>query len=154
MDGIGRDRRGGGDPGKGKGSAARARSGKPKRNRCLKATLRIRTRDCVTKQGYETRLDPTSDLLAKILSQNGNGPLTLPLMYFGCPGLLKGDGTPGHTTYLPGGRPGGRPGLAGALVEREEAAKLYSVEEEAEEVVEEVVGVRDRFVLRGRVEIG
>jgi hypothetical protein len=77
-----------------------------------------------------------------------------PLMYFGCPGLIKGDGTPGHTTYLPGGRPGGRPGLAGALVEREEAAKLYSVEEEAEEVVEEVVGVRDRFVLRVRVEVG
>jgi hypothetical protein len=39
-------------------------------------------------------------------------------------------------------------------VEREEAAKLYSVEEEAEEVVEEVVGVRDRFVLRVRVEVG
>ena len=76
-----------------------------------------------------------------------------PLMYFGCPGLIKGDGTPGHTTYLPGGRPGGRPGLVGALEEREEAVKLYSVEEEAEEVVEEVVGVRSRFGLRVRVEV-
>ena len=73
-------------------------------------------------------------------------------MYFGCPGLLKGDGTPGHTTYLPGGRPGGRPGLAGALEEREEAVKLYSVEEEAEEVVEEVVGVRSRFDFNVRVD--
>ena len=73
-------------------------------------------------------------------------------MYFGCPGLIKGDGTPGHTTYLPGGRPGGRPGLAGALEEREEAVKLYSVEEEAEEVVEGVVGVRSRFSFNVRVD--
>ena len=66
-------------------------------------------------------------------------------MYFGCPGLIKGDGTPNHTTYLPGGRPGGRPGLAGALEEREAAVKLDSVEEEAEEVVEGSNGERDRF---------
>ena len=130
----------------------------PERNRENRKTVPVGNSTDSTKglrygAGFEVRDDPTSDLFAKILSQNGNGLLG-PLMYFGCPGLIKGDGTPGHTTYLPGGRPGGRPGLAGALVEREEAVKLYSVEEEDEEVVEEVVGVRDRLVLRGRVEVG
>ena len=48
------------------------RNGKTEK-RCLQATLRIRPEDCVTKQSYEAREDPTSDLFAKILSQNGNG---------------------------------------------------------------------------------
>jgi hypothetical protein len=48
------------------------RNGKTEK-RCLQATLRIRPKDCVTKQSYEARDDPTSDLFAKILSQNGNG---------------------------------------------------------------------------------
>ena len=71
-------------------------------------------------------------------------------MYFGCPGLIKGDGTPGHTTYLPGGRPGGRPGLAGALEEREAASKLDSVDEEADEAVEGPRGERDRLEIEKR----
>ena len=48
------------------------RNGKTEK-RCLQATLRIRPEDCVTEQSYEAREDPTSDLFAKILSQNGNG---------------------------------------------------------------------------------
>ena len=108
--------------------------------RCLKATLRIRPRDCVTKQSYETRFDPTSDLLAKILSQNGNGPPHTPPMVFRYRASYRATAPPrmvhsnehfmASHTYLPGGRPEGRPGLSGAREERMEAESTRRNSEE------------------------